>query len=348
MLYHWRWFWVENRFLSIIVPVYNAERYLPECLDSLLNQDIPKDAYEIICVNDGSKDNSLTVLQDYHRRFPNIVVVDKENGGVTTARNAGLRQAKGDYIWFVDSDDYIKPAILATLRQMILESQCDRLIIGCYIFDDEMTPEQWALSDQKALPLNGPGQDSICVRSLMRRSFLEEHNLYFSHPELTHGEDGMFMYEMCAHSPTAVRLDEAIYFYRIHSGSAETADSVPSLQKKLLSYTRIVELLREYYQNGRKDSRTADAYMNFLWFSLLTCASLPPKESGEALRQLKKKGLFPTKRLSECDLTESYMVDTATLPGKLYDKLYLHLHTRWGYAGIYAIRQLLRLKRKIR
>lgn len=338
---------MNNCFFSIIVPVYNAEVYLPECLESLLHQDIAQDSYEIICVNDGSTDQSLAVLRGYQERFSNIVVVDKENGGVTTARNAGLQQAKGEFIWFVDSDDYIKRDILGTLRKMIQENGCDRLIIGCYIFDDVMTPEEWALSERKALPLNGPGQDSICVRSIMRRSFLTEHNLYFSHPELTHGEDGMFMYEVGAHAPTAVRLDEAIYFYRIHAGSAETMDSVAGLQKKLRSYTRIVELLWEAYENGSRDSRTADAYMNFLWFSLLTCASMPPKASRQALRQLKEKGLFPAKRLPECDLTESYMADTGTLPGKVYDKLYLNLHTPWGYAGIYLIRQLLNLKHRI-
>ena len=339
---------MENCFLSIIVPVYNAEGYLPECLDSLLNQDIPKDAYEIICVNDGSQDQSLAVLRSYQARFPNIRVLDKENGGVTTARNAGMELAKGEYIWFVDSDDFLKPNILATLRQMIRENPCDRLIIGCYIFDDAMTPEQWELSRQKALPLNGPGQDAICVRSLMRRGFLETHHLFFSHPELTHGEDGMFMYEVCAQNPVGIRLDEAIYFYRIHAGSAETGDSVPGLQKKLRSYTRIVELLREYYDGGRRDSRTANTYMNFLWFALLTCASLPPKESAQALRQLQQKGLFPARRLPECDLTQSYMTGLACLFSKVYDGFRLALHTPCGYSAIYVIRQLLRLKRKLR
>lgn len=339
---------MDSCFLSFIVPVFNAEQYLPECLDSLLQQDIPREEYEIVCVNDGSRDHSLSVLQNYQRRYPNIVIVDKENGGVTTARNAGLQQAKGDYIWFVDADDYIKANVLATLREKIRERDCDRLIIGCYIFDDVMTEQQWALSERNALPLNGPGEDAICVRSLLRRSFLTEHGLCFSHPELTHGEDGMFLYELGLYAPTAQWVDEAIYFYRIHSGSAETADSVPGLQKKLLSYTRIVELLMGYYRDGHRDARTANAYMNFLWFSLLTCACLPPKESRTALRSLKQKGLFPASRLPECDLTQSYMTDTATLLGKIYDKLYLHLHTPWGYAGIFLIRQLLRLKRKMK
>lgn len=334
-------------FLSFIVPVYNAETYLGECLSSLLNQDIEKEDYEIICVNDGSKDSSPTILRDWQAKYPNIVVIDKENGGVVSARNAGLKAAKGDYIWFVDADDFLKENVLASLREKAQETNCDRLIIGCYIFDDELSEEEITLSRQCQLPLNGPGEDSIVVRSLMRREFLQEHSLCFAHPELTHGEDGMFMYEFCSWEPTAEYKDEAIYFYRIHSGSADTMDSTAGLQKKLRSYVGIVRILQSYYHNGRKDAGTANAFMTFLWFALLTVASLPPKESHAALKQLKQEGLFPLRMLPECDLTCSYMTDRTDIVGKIYNKLYLNLHTQWGYAGIFLIRQLLRLKRSM-
>lgn len=337
---------MDNCFLSFIVPVYNAAEYLPECLDSLLNQNISKDCYEIICVNDGSRDSSLQVLQSYAQRFPNIVIIDKENGGVTTARNAGLKAARGDYLWFVDADDFIKENILQDYQTKIRETGCDRLVIGCYIFDDVLTDAEREQSQKGELPLNGPGCDSIVVRSLFRRGFLLEHDLYFSHPELTHGEDGMFMYEACAFQPVSVEVDEAVYFYRIHSGSADTAVSVAGLQKKLRSFRRIVELLGGYYEGGRRDTQTANAYMTFLWFALLTVASLPPKESRSALRQLKQQGLFPCRMLPECDLEQSYMTDRQDLVGRLYNTLYMHLHTRWGFGGMYLIRQLLRLKKE--
>lgn len=332
-------------FLSIIVPVYNAEHYIGACLDSLLNQDISD--YEIICVNDGSKDGSLSVLENYARKDARIRILNKENGGVTTARNAGLEAANGDYLWFVDSDDFVKENVLGRFHEQILQNHCDRLIIGCYIFDDELTEEEKQQSELGQLPLNGPGPDSIVVRSIFRRSFLEQHNLYFSHPELTHGEDGMFMYEFCTHDPTAVEMDEAIYFYRIHSGSADTADSVPGLQKKFRSFFRIVQILEQYYLSGRKDAQTANMYMTFLWFALLTAASLPRKEARDALGQLKENGLYPGTMLPECTLDQSYMTDTSNLAGKIYDKLYMNLHRTWGYGSMRIIRQLLRLKRSI-
>ncbi len=93
--------------LSIIIPVYNLENYIEDCLKSCLNQDI--EDYEIICVDDGSKDNSPVILDRYAREYPGrIKVFHKENGGVSSARNYGLERAQGDWIWFVDGDDLIQ------------------------------------------------------------------------------------------------------------------------------------------------------------------------------------------------------------------------------------------------
>lgn len=96
-----------EKILSIIVPVYNTEQYLATCLDSLLNQDVSKEEYEILCINDGSTDGSLKALQEYAEKYENIIVIDKPNGGAAATRNLGIEKAQGKYIWFVDSDDWI-------------------------------------------------------------------------------------------------------------------------------------------------------------------------------------------------------------------------------------------------
>jgi len=99
---------------SIIVPVYNTEAYLARCLESILNQTY--DDYEIIVVNDGSTDNSKDIINEYKEKYPNkIVCVDKKNGGLSSARNKGVKKAKGDYILFLDSDDSIQSGLLKTL-----------------------------------------------------------------------------------------------------------------------------------------------------------------------------------------------------------------------------------------
>ena len=129
-------------FLSLIIPIYNAEKYLPECLDSLLAQDLPAEEFEIVCVNDGSKDDSLSVLQNYAASYPNIRIINKENGGVTTARNAGLEAALGEFIWFIDADDLIKENCLGRLKALVPEKGCDRIVFGAYEFMDTLTEEE--------------------------------------------------------------------------------------------------------------------------------------------------------------------------------------------------------------
>ena len=94
------------QFVSIIIPVYNAESTLCKCLDSILTQEF--NSYEIILVNDGSKDSSLDICKEYASKYDNIFVINQNNAGVSTARNAGLDVAKGNWITFIDSDDYIE------------------------------------------------------------------------------------------------------------------------------------------------------------------------------------------------------------------------------------------------
>lgn len=97
--------------LSIIIPVYNVERYLRQCLESCLSQDVPKSQYEVIIVNDGSPDNSQAIIDEYSSKYDNVRVLKKKNGGLSSARNAGLNIASGDYIWFVDSDDWVADVV---------------------------------------------------------------------------------------------------------------------------------------------------------------------------------------------------------------------------------------------
>ncbi len=99
---------------SIIIPVYNTENKLPRCLDSILNQDYGD--YEILLINDGSSDGSASICEEYAKRFSNILYINKENGGASSARNAGLEKASGDYILFVDSDDYVDERYFSLLE----------------------------------------------------------------------------------------------------------------------------------------------------------------------------------------------------------------------------------------
>ena len=113
--------------LSIIVPVYNVEQYLHKCVDSLLAQDIPLTDYEIILVDDGSPDECPQICDEYAATYDNIRVVHRENGGLSAARNSGIEVAHGEYVMFVDSDDYIEPNVLSGLIEQVERDNLDVL-----------------------------------------------------------------------------------------------------------------------------------------------------------------------------------------------------------------------------
>ena len=113
--------------LSIIVPVYNVADYLAKCLDSLLSQDLSQDEYEIIVVNDGSTDNSGDIAQKYADKYANITLINQTNQGLSGARNTGIKHANGEYIQFVDSDDYIEKNVLGGLMKQVEKDDLDVL-----------------------------------------------------------------------------------------------------------------------------------------------------------------------------------------------------------------------------
>ncbi len=120
---------------SIIVPVYNVEKYLSACLDSILKQSYEN--YEVIVVNDGTKDNSQDIIDEYVKKDKRIKGFIKENGGLSDARNYGVKKAKGDYLLFIDSDDDINPLLLERLNEEIEKTNADLIRFQIAKIDDE-------------------------------------------------------------------------------------------------------------------------------------------------------------------------------------------------------------------
>jgi len=127
--------------LSIILPIYNVENYLEKCIRSLEEQDIPKEEYEIICVNDGSPDNSRDVVLKLQQEFNNIILFDQENQGVSMARNRGIDEAKGKYLLFVDPDDFIIENRLGKILLEVDEKNIQMAIFS-YVFVDSNGNEE--------------------------------------------------------------------------------------------------------------------------------------------------------------------------------------------------------------
>ena len=207
---------------SIVVPVYNVEDYLDDCLSSLQSQDYTD--FEVICVNDGSTDRSREMLSSWETLFPQMRVIDRENGGLSAARNTGLEIANGDYVVFVDSDDRVEPTMLSRLAEEATGE--DMICFACRKSDsgatDALHPEQsdgWSYYNHHALEHREV--PFVCVwQRCYRRKFLLENNLCF-HVGILH-EDNEFTPRACLKAKRIKVIPDVLYNYRIRPGSIMT------------------------------------------------------------------------------------------------------------------------------
>lgn len=235
--------------ISVIIPVYNVELYLAECLDSVLAQTYPH--YEVICVNDGSTDGSQVLLDNYVAKYDKIQVINQKNKGLSAARNAGIATAKGDYIFLLDSDDKIEKHAFETL---VAKSNGEDFICfnGKRYFEETNTEDipdegisakfesgwdyynQFALIDRKF--------HFVCtVLRLYRREFLLQHKLHFQ--EGIFHEDNLFTPIACYYAQKVKIIPDCLYIYRIRKGSI--TQNVKA--KRLLDIVYIANTLAEFF-----------------------------------------------------------------------------------------------------
>lgn len=203
--------------ISIIIPVYNVEEYLSECIDSMVKQ--PLNDYEVILVDDGSTDGSPAICDDYARRFSQIIVIHKDNGGVSSARNTALDVAKGEWIWFVDADDMIMNGhILETL----LETKADLIMFGCQELLDNKIAGTMTYDDCKDMTKDRFLESHVSYfvwNMLFKRDVIEKYHLRFTEG-VRMGEDLEFQYKYLIHSQHPISISTPLYIYRKRQGSA--------------------------------------------------------------------------------------------------------------------------------
>jgi len=207
--------------LSVIVPVYNVEKYLRKCLDSIISQTLSD--IEIICVNDGSTDGSLCLLREYEKKDNRVIVVDKENGGLSSARNTGIKIARGEYITFLDSDDWV--ASKNTYENMynyalnkdldIVTGQITRFIGGKYV-PESYYPAKVA-KDKKIYTHQDIDLFSIpssACNKLYKLSLLKDNNIFFDEG-LKYSEAIPFFFEVFLKAKLISHTDDIVFYYRI-------------------------------------------------------------------------------------------------------------------------------------
>jgi len=253
--------------VSIVVPVYNVERYLPESIGSLQGQTMKE--LEIILVNDGSTDGSLAVCRSYAEKDGRIKVIDKPNGGVSSARNAGMDAATGEYIGFIDPDDWVEPKMYESMCGRADEAEADACLCS-YVMNRQGKTEpvqlgikgdllsREAIEDELIAGIiscptldsgSAPILGSVC-RCIFRRDLVERHSLRFTEG-VPFMEDALFCikaFSKCAR----VAVDDAYHYnYRIIPSSATT-----SYKKDFLSMQReVFGLLRQILQDGNLEGK---------------------------------------------------------------------------------------------
>ncbi len=222
---------MNNPLVSIVVPVYNAHDYLPRCIESLLEQTYTH--LEVILVDDGSTDSSGAICDNYTTN-PRVHVIHKPNGGISSARNAGLDVAKGDYITFCDSDDYVHPQMIELLVHTSIEKGCDLTICGISFINDEayaatsltqydiqdVVTHQTSVLDQRALYQglfsgNNFFPYAVVWNKLFSRSLLDG----IRYRGGSHFEDGAFNAEVFQRCQKAYFIDLPLYIYIVHNTS---------------------------------------------------------------------------------------------------------------------------------
>lgn len=218
-----------DKILSIIVPVYNVEKYLRKCLDSIFDQTI--DNFEVICVNDGSTDSSAYILDEYAKKHGNMIVFNQENGGLSMARNSGMKLATGKYIGFVDSDDFVDPNMFLSMVERAEQDNSQIVISNPYIYDmlTERTYVYRNMVDFFRLSLLGAFSplDHIKVfeyigawDKIYLSEFIKNNNLTF--PVKRIFEDAPFTYKALSIAQRVSVIKESYYYYRKNAGGSIT------------------------------------------------------------------------------------------------------------------------------
>lgn len=293
-------------FLSIIITIWNDEKYLAECLDSCLTQNVPYDDYEVVCVDDGSTDRTPEILKDYAQRYSNVVIVNKEHG-VGFGRNIGIEHSKGEYIWIIDHDDLIEENSLSLIKEIIEKSECERLYFNYYEFTGELSEAERRLKKEHKLRANGEDKvNNVVWTSVFSRAFLESNDIWphskrFGTRKVGYGVDSYFISECREYGVKEYQFtDYPLYYYRKHPGQSVYNFSDANCLNRIECYMGFPLTFRDEYEqyvkeNGKADFKTAQRLVMHTRGCVIKLQGLPRKYTKLGIRKMREEGLFPLK-----------------------------------------------------
>lgn len=287
--------------LSIIVPIYKVEQYLGKCVDSLINQDLPSKVYEIILVDDGSPDRCGEICDEYAASHSNVKVIHRENGGLSAARNSGVDVAQGQYIQFVDSDDYLEPNVLGNLVRKMEEDELDILR-----FNYQNVNEEYKIFEPyKVDKLFVDYKDKVCGgitflterlgygcyawQFIIKRELLE--NCLFK--EGVYFEDTEWTPRLLMKASRVTSTNLMVYNYLMREGSITQSVDEKKKRKVLEDKLLLIDSMQEEMKDV-VDKRWFEGVIGQTTLSVLGyVTSNYSSESNLVCKRLQMKGVFP-------------------------------------------------------
>jgi glycosyltransferase involved in cell wall biosynthesis len=299
--------------ISIIIPVYNAEKFIAKCLDSVLNQSHQN--LEIILVNDGSTDRSGLICDDYARKDTRVIALHKVNGGVSSARNAGLKMAKGKYIGFVDPDDWIEPGMFENLYQLIINSKADISACG-YVTETldghllNQSTKSNVIKYNRVEALNNildtKGFQGFTCNKLFSAELLQKKPATLFDHDIHFGEDLLFCCETLLKCENIIYDPAPYYHYIIHESNATQSKYSPKKLTILIALERIINLLRNL------EEVDINKFKNFYIFNNINLLmnGIKEKKCSRSIREHLKQNLYKYKltNFNNVSIKSSYLI----------------------------------------
>lgn len=287
--------------LSVIVPVYNVEKYLHKCVDSLLNQNLPSEECEIILVDDGSPDRCGEVCDEYASHYANVKVVHRENGGLSAARNSGIEVARGQYVQFVDSDDFLEPNVL---KALVEKMEADRLDVLRFNYknvneryeeiEPNKDPKRWVnysseVCDGHTFLNERLGPACYACQFIVRRELLTD----YMFKEGVYFEDTEWTPRILIKAQRVASTDMMVYNYLFREGSITQSVDEAKKRKVLADKLLLVDSLKAQMQQV-VDKRWFEGMIAQTVISIISyvAANYYDKRK-EVMTALVEKNIFP-------------------------------------------------------
>lgn len=314
----------EKPLISVIVPVYNVEEYLPKCIDSIINQTYRN--LEIILVDDGSPDNSPKICDEYAKKDKRIKVIHKKNGGVSSARNYGIKESTGEFISFVDADDWVDRKYIEVLYSTSIEYNSDYVCCGYNRVYNNKKEEinstgdviEYTNNEYLIKLLNVQNSYGFCHMKLIKKNALK--SVRFDEKLLV-GEDALFNVMLCNNISKAVVVNKPLYNYRFNSNSVVRKYDANYVTK----YENSMKKMSKYIGKNYKDVTITQQLYNYIAYHVLLisvnyCFHPLNKNQLSSIKNVCNISLFKEaiKKSNYDSLSLSRKISLFTLKYKLY------------------------------